>query len=323
MPVTLEQARQNATDALDLAVIDEFRTNQILDLLTFQDVVNPAGGGGTLTYTYTRKVSRGTAAFRALNTEYTPDESTTSRHSVDLKPLGGAFQVDRIIAGIGPAATGSIALNMSDKIASARAEFGNAVINGDSAENEDSFDGLSKALAGSSTEIDAADGEYDWSASVDESTSFTILEALDDLLGTLDGEQGAAIVGNKRAINKIKSAARRSSMYVQAPGPRSTTISSYGPVRLIEAGNGADGNQPVIPVAADGTTDLYAVRFALDGFHGVSTMGGSLVKQWQPDFNSAGAVKTGEVELGPIGVALKKTKAAAVVRGLKVAGTAA
>lgn len=319
MPVTLEQARQNATDALDLAVIDEFRTNQILDLLTFQDVVNPAGGGGTLTYTYTRKVSRGTAAFRALNTEYTPDESTTSRHSVDLKPLGGAFQVDRIIAGIGPAATGSIALNMSDKIASARAEFGNAVINGDSAENEDSFDGLSKALAGSSTEIDAADGEYDWSASVDESTSFTILEALDDLLGTLDGEQGAAIVGNKRAINKIKSAARRSSMYVQAPGPRSTTISSYGPVRLIEAGNGADGNQPVIPVAADGTTDLYAVRFALDGFHGVSTMGGSLVKQWQPDFNSAGAVKTGEVELGPIGVALKKTKAAAVVRGLKVA----
>ena len=323
MPVTLEQARQNATDALDLAVIYEFRTNQILDLLTFQDVVNPAGGGGTLTYTYTRKVSRGTAAFRALNTEYTPDESTTSRHSVDLKPLGGAFQVDRIIAGIGPAATGSIALNMSDKIASARAEFGNAVINGDSAENEDSFDGLSKALAGSSTEIDAADGEYDWSASVDESTSFTILEALDDLLGTLDGEQGAAIVGNKRAINKIKSAARRSSMYVQAPGPRSTTISSYGPVRLIEAGNGADGNQPVIPVAADGTTDLYAVRFALDGFHGVSTMGGSLVKQWQPDFNSAGAVKTGEVELGPIGVALKKTKAAAVVRGLKVAGTAA
>lgn len=319
MPVTLEQARQNATDAIDLAVIDEFRTNQILDLLTFQDVVNPAGGGGTLTYTYTRKVSRGTAAFRALNTEYTPDESTTSRHSVDLKPLGGSFQVDRILAGVGPAATGSIALNMSDKIASARAEFGNAVINGDSADNEDSFDGLSKALAGSSTELDAADGEFDWSASVNEDTSFTILEALDELLGTIDGEQGAAIIGNKRAINKIKSAARRSSMYVQAPGPRATTISSYGAVRLIEAGNGADGNQPVIPVAADGTTDLYAVRFGLDGFHGVSTMGGSLVKQWQPDFNSAGAVKTGEVELGPVGVVLKKTKAAAVVRGLKVA----
>lgn len=319
MPVTLSQARQNATDALDLAVIDEFRTNQILDLLTFQDAVNPAGGGGTLTYTYTRKVSRGGAAFRAINTEYTPDESTTSRHSVDLKPLGGAFQVDRILAGIGPAATGAIALNMSDKIASAQAEFGNAVINGDSAVDEDSFDGLSKALAGSSTEITAGtDPEFDWSATTDESESFKILEALDELLGTLDSDQNAAIIGNKRAINKIKSAARRSSMYVQAPGPRETTISSYGPVRLIDAGNTADGNQPVIPITG-GTTDLYAVRFGLDGFHGVSTMGGQLIKQWQPDFTTPGAVKTGEVEMGPIGVALKKTKSAAVIRGLRVA----
>lgn len=312
MPVTLSQARQNATDAIDLAVIDEFRTNQILDLLTFQDAVNPAGGGGTLTYTYTRKVSRGTAGFRALNTEYTPDESTTSRHSVDLKPLGGAFQVDRILAGVGPAATGSIALNMTDKIDSAKAEFGNAVINGDSATDEDSFDGLSKALAGSSTELTAT-AEFDWSKATDESEAFKILEALDELLGTLDKSEGAAIIANKRALNKIKSAARRTSMYVEAPGPRETSLSSYGNVRLIEAGNTSNGNDPVIPITA-GKTDIYAVRFALDGFHGVSTMGGQLVKQWQPDFASAGAVKTGEVEMGPVGVALKKTKAAAVVR---------
>lgn len=317
MPVSLSQARQNATDAIDLAVIDEFRTNQILDLLQFQDVVNPAGGGGTLTYTYTRKVSRGTAGFRALNTEYAPDESTTSRHSVDLKPLGGSFQVDRILAGVGPAASGSIALNMSDKIASAQAEFGNAVINGDSATNEDSFDGLNKALAGSSTELTAG-AEFDWSAATTEDSSFLILEALDELLGTLDKSEGAAIIANKRAINKIKSAARRTSMYVEAPGPRETSLVSYGNVRLIEAGNTANGNDPVIPVTG-GLTDIYAVRFALDGFHGVSTMGGQLVKQWQPDFTSAGAVKTGEVEMGPVGVALKKTRAAAVVRDVKVA----
>ncbi|WP_181276001.1 major capsid protein [Brevibacterium oceani] len=316
MPVSLSQARQNATDALDLAVIDEFRTNQILDLLTFEDVVNPAGGGATLTYTYTRKVSRGTAGFRAVNTEYAPDESTTSRHSVDLKILGGSFQVDRILAKVGPAATGSIALNMSDKIASARAEFGNAIINGDSATDEDAFDGLSKALAGSSTEIQA-DGTFDWSAATTEDASFTILEALDELLGTLDKSEGAAIIANKRAINKIKSAARRTSMYVEAPGPRETSLASYGNVRLIEAGNTANGNDPVIPISG-GLTDIYAVRFGLDGFHGVSTTGGSLVSQWMPDFTQAGAVKTGEVEMGPVAVALKKTKAAAVVRDVKV-----
>lgn len=319
MPVTLEQARNNAADDLDLAAYDEFRTNQILDLITFDDIVNPAGGGGTLTHTYTRKVSRGTAGFRAINTEYTPDESTTSRHSVDLKILGGAFQVDRILAGLGPAASGAIAMNMADKIASATAEFGNAVINGDSAEDEDSFDGLSKALAGSSTEITTGGADaYDWSGATDEAMAFKILEALDDLLGTLDSDQGAAIIANKHAINRIKSAARRSSMYVQAPGPRNTTLSSYGSVRLIEAGNTANGNDPVIPVE-DGVTDIYAVRFALDGFHGVSTMGGQLVRQWQPDFSTPGAVKTGEVEMGPVGVVLKKTKAAAVARGVRVA----
>lgn len=318
MPVSLSQARQNSTDALDLAVIDEFRTNQILDLLTFEDVVNPAGGGATLTYSYTRKVSRGSAGFRAVNTEYPPDESTTSRHSVDLKILGGSFQVDRVLAKVGPAATGSISMNMRDKIESARAEFGNAIINGDSTTDEDSFDGLSKALAGSSTELDAADGEYDWSASVNETTSFTILEALDELLGTLDKSEGAAIIANKRAINKIKSAARRTSMYVEKPGPRETSLVSYGNVRLIEAGNTANGNDPVIPVAG-GLTDIYAVRFGLDAFHGVSTAGGALVSQWMPDFTTAGAVKTGEVEMGPVAVALKKTKAAAVVRDVKVA----
>ena len=57
MPVTLEQAKLNATTATDLRVIDEFRTSSLIDRLTFLDVVNPAGGGATLTYSYTRKAT--------------------------------------------------------------------------------------------------------------------------------------------------------------------------------------------------------------------------------------------------------------------------
>jgi hypothetical protein len=37
-----------------------------------------------------------------------------------------------------------------------------------------------------------------------------------------------------------------------------------------------------------------------------------------PDFSTAGAVKTGEAELGPAAVVLKKTKAAGVLRNIKV-----
>lgn len=60
------------------------------------------------------------------------------------------------------------------------------------------------------------------------------------------------------------------------------------------------------------------MRIGLDGFHGVTTTDGQLVKTWLPDFTTAGAVKRGEVELGPVAVALKATKAAAVLRNIKV-----
>ncbi|NMF29598.1 major capsid protein [Cellulosimicrobium aquatile] len=314
MPVTLAQAQQNAVDDVDVSVIDEFRTNEIMDLLTFADVVSPLGGG-TFTHTYRRLASLGTAAFRAINAEYAPTEATTTKHSVDLKPIGGTFQIDRVLGRVGPAATGEVALQMSQKIRATQAEFGNAVINGDSSADEDSFDGLSKALAGSTTEVTTA---IDWSGTMNEDNSFALLEAVDDVLGLLDGEAGA-ILTNKRAIVKIASAARRANMYVEQVGPRETRLRSYGTIRLIDAGKRAGSNADVIPIRSGGLTELYAVRFGLDAFHGVSMAGAPLVQTWLPDFTKAGAVKTGEVEMGPVAVALKKTKAAAVARNVKVA----
>lgn len=314
MPVTLAQAQQNAVDDVDVAVIDEFRTNQILDLLTFDDVVNPAGGGATLTYGYRRLATLSTAGFRAINSEYTPTEATTTRHSVDLKPLGGAFQIDRVLANIGPAASGEVALQMQQKIRATQAEFGNAVINGDEAADANSFDGLSKALAGSSTEHTT---NIDWSGTMDEANSFAVLEALDDILSLLDGEPGA-IITNRVALARIRSAARRTAQYTRTPGPRDTTIERYGNAVLVDAGKRAGTNSDVIPVRAGGLTELYAVRFGLDAFHGVSVAGSPLVRQWLPNFDEAGAVKTGEVEMGPVAVALKRTKAAAVARNVKV-----
>ena len=88
----------------------------------------------------------------------------------------------------------------------------------------------------------------------------------------------------------------------------------------------AGSNAEVVPIraatvngtAATGLTDLFAVRAGLDGFHGISFTGAQLVKTYLPDFSTPGAVKLGEVEMGPVGVALKATKAAAVLRNVKV-----
>jgi hypothetical protein len=313
MPVTLAQAAQNATDAVDLAVINEFRTNDLLDLLTFDDVVNPAGGGAALTYGYRRLSTLATAGFRALNSEYVPSEVTTTKHDIDLKVLGGSFQVDRVLAKVGPAATGAVSLNMSEKITATKAEFGDAVINGDS-DGTDEFDGLSKMLAGSVTEVTS---EVDWTVAMSESQAYQILDDLDTFLALLDGEPGA-IISNKLALAKIRAALRRSNQYVREVTPLGNTRETYGNIRLIDAGKKAGTNSDVIPVT-NGSTELYAARFGLDAFHGVSTLGGQLVDQWLPDFTKAGAVKTGEVEMGPVGVVLKKTKAAGVLRDVQVA----
>jgi hypothetical protein len=313
MPVTLAQASQNAQTDLDTAVIDEFRTNSILDLITFDDVVNPAGGGATLIYGYRRLITPGSAAFRAINSEYVPQEATTQTFTTELKPLGGSFQLDRVVAKIGAAASGEVALQTAQKIKAAQAKFGEAVILGDSAVDADSFDGLSKALTGSSTEDSTA---RDWSGPMTQTLAFKILTDVDDLLSTLDGAAGA-IIGNRRTIQLIKAAARFANQAVQIVGPRDTTITTYNGARLEDAGFKSGSAAPIIPVTA-GKSDLYAVRFGLDGFHGLSTLGGQVISYYAPDFTTPGAVKTGEVELGPVGVALKATKAAGVFRGITV-----
>lgn len=332
MPVSLAEAKNNAQEDLDVAVIDEFRKESaILDVLTFDDAVNPAGGGATLEYGYRRLVTQPTAATRALNTEYTPQSVTTQKFSIELAVMGGSFEVDRVIARIGPAASSAVSLNMSQKIKAARTKFQDEVINGDTAVDANGFDGLDKALSGSSTEFRAT-SVTDWTDfDTDQRAAFKALDALDEWLSLLDGTP-TLVLGNTQALARVRALARRAGMYVRNPvdgllGPNGRPIvrEQYGDIVFVDPGDKAGTSSPIIPVenrtvgtAQTGLTDLYAVRVGIDGFHGVTTVGSQIVYSWLPDFTSAGAVKKGEVELGPVGVALKATKAASVFRNIKV-----
>ena len=61
MPITLAEAKLNVQDDLQMGVIDEFRKSSFLfENLTFYDAVSPTGGGGTLTYGYTRLLTKTT-----------------------------------------------------------------------------------------------------------------------------------------------------------------------------------------------------------------------------------------------------------------------
>lgn len=325
MPVTLAQAALNTQDDLDANIIDEFRKQSaILDSLVFHEAVSAMGGGSTLTYGYHRHVTERGADFRAINAEYTPDEAEKQRFTVDLKPLGGAFQIDRVLAQTARGA--EVTYQLQQLVKSTRTRFTDELINGDTSATggEAGFDGLSAALKGTDTEIDAEDlpGGGDWSDL--DGTHHTALDAIDEWLSVLNGPP-TVIVGNSRAIAKFRAIARRANQYIDRPvegltdGAGAPIVRGYyGNALLVDAGAKAGSGNPIIPIS-DGLTDLYAYRVGMDGFLGVTVSGKPILQTWLPDFTTSGAVKTGEVEMGPVAVALKATKAATVLRGVRVA----
>lgn len=318
MPVTLEEARKNVQDDLQMGVIDEFRkSNWILDHITFDDAVSPTGGGATPTYSYTRLKTQPTAQFRAINTEYAPSEVTKERHSVDIKVFGGSYQIDRVIANMGGIVS-EVELQQSQKIKAAQALFNDTFINGDEAVDTNAFDGLDKALTGSTTEYNTGDTVIDLSTSQLVTDNFQyFLDMLDEFLRGLDGEP-SFIAGNTKLISKLRACARRAAMYQVTKNDWGTNVESYGNIPFVDLGAKPGTNSDVVPIdSAKGTTSLYAARLAMDGLHGVSFAGMAPVQTWLPDFTTSGAVKTGEVEMNAA-IALKASKAAGAFRNIKV-----
>ncbi len=330
MAVTLAEAKKNTQDKLSRLVIDEFRKNNfIMDNIIFDDCVSPQGGGATMTYGYTRMLTQPTASFREINSEYAAQEVTKQRHNVDLKIFGGSFEIDRVIADMG-GIVNEVSLQMAQKVKAACALFNDTVINGDSAVDSKAFDGLEKALTGSSTEYKPTIIDLSTAEKVDANYKY-FLDALDEFLLGLDGTP-SAIMGNTKLIAKIRACARRAGMYQTTKNDFGQQVTGYGDIPLVDLGAKSGSTDSVVSTDTrdkigetgsqtdnpdKGCTSLYAVRFALDGFHAVSPSGTLPVKQWLPNYSTAGAVKKGEVEL-VAAVALKATKAAGVMRKVKV-----
>lgn len=317
MAVLLSQARLNVQDDLQAGIIDEFaKSSFILNNIPFADVVSPTGGGATLTYAYTRQITQPTAAFRKVNAEYTPQEVQKQRYTTDLKVFGGAFEVDRIIAGMG-GIVDEVTWQANQKVKAASALFSDTVINGNSSTNVDVFDGLDVALTGSATEIDS--GSIDLSTSANVTSNYVaFLDVLDEFLMGLDGTPSALLCNTKMAA-KLRAVARRASMYQTTKDNWGRQVEMYGNIPFVDLGAKAGSNDPIVATdGSTGKTSLYAVRFGMDAFHAISMAGQPPVKIWLPDFSTAGAVKKGEVEM-VAGCALKTTKSCGVLRNIKVA----
>lgn len=333
MPVTLAEAKKNTQDDIKAGVIDEFQKSSfLLDNITFDDAVSPGTSGATLTYGYTRLITEATASFRPVNSEYTPQEVTKQRYTTELKIFGGSFEIDRVLSKTG-GLVDEVNLQMSQKIKAARALFHDTVINGDSAVNANAFDGLNKAITGTSTEYfkDGSSANFiDLSSSSAIDTNWKVfMDELELFLSLLD-EKPSALMGNSKMIARIKQVARRAGYLTSSEDAFGRKVEAFDSIPLVDLGKKpTESNGDVVSVyskdldgaganpATTGLTDLYAVRLGLDAFHGVSLANDDLINTWLPDFNSAGAVKKGEVEM-VAATALKRTKAAGAFRQIKI-----
>jgi hypothetical protein len=218
---------------------------------------------------------------------------------------------------------------MADAMVATRERFVREFLYGDVATDVNTFDGLSKSLTGASTELTTA---TNW---VTVATQVAALQELDkfniwlskivpsNIGGATPGQPGGippgvkALLFNTVSFTQFVRLARWANMLTTTKDNFDQDIDTYRGYRLIDLGDRADGALPLIPIVAN-VTEVFAVSLGLDAVHAASVAGKQLVKTYMPDFTTAGAVKTGEVQIGPVTFVLRSTRAAGVYRNITV-----
>lgn len=317
--LTLAQAKELSQDKLTNHIIDEFVESPLMNDMPFDNTVT-SNNGKSLAYVYNRVTTQPTAGTRAINGEYTAQETVTTQKTVNLKVMGGAYKIDRVLAKNEKKVVEQVKFQSEQKAKATKAVFHDLVINGDSAVDAEQFDGIEKSVTGTVTEFVPTDViDLSTSAAIDANYK-TFLFYLRKMLGKMDGE-ATHIAINSDLYAIFQTIADRVPNIRYDKDTLGNEIIKYGTAKLIKMGDKPGTTDPIIPIAAaTGLTSLYAIRMGMDGVHGVSPEGDTLIEIILPDFKTAGAVKEGEVEF--VGaIAIESSRSAAILRKIKVAET--
>ena len=319
MSITLKEYQDVVGDKLDTsAVIDELRKSSVLlDALTFDDTVSPTGS--SFTYGYVTVATESGAGVRKVGETYTPSEAKKVKKTADVAILGGKYSIDRAIAKASEKSfLSEVEFQATQKVKGVKAKFNDLLINGDSTSSSGEFDGLAKLLTGASTAFASTVDLTTAAKRTDNAQAF--LDEVDEVISSMDGAP-TFILMNTKALTIFRSIIRRAGLYTTTKDDMGRVVERYGDAVLVDMGAKAGTSDPVIPTtsntSAEGKTDIYFVRLGMDGLHGV-TLDGQMIDTVTPNFGTVGAEQVdGLVEMYA-GVALKSTKAAAVLKGVKI-----
>lgn len=261
MALTLVESAKLSQNDLQRGVIETFvQESPVLDRLPFMPIQGNA-------YAYNEELALPGVEFRAVNGTYTESTGTVNPKSETLVILGGDADVDTFIVQTRGNLNDQRAVQTAMKVKAASFKFQDAFINGDTAVDANSFDGLKKRLTGAQVIAAGANGiPVLGNGGTDSHAFFDALDALCAAVFGINGNNGA-LYANSSIIAKIRSAGRRiGGVDMVREDATQKRVLQWNGIPVLDLGSTAAGvsilPQTETQGAAVGTTSsIYAVKF--------------------------------------------------------------
>lgn len=263
--ITLAQAQNLTRDKLWNGVVDNLRQDNLLEMMVFDDTA-ALNGGSTLTYVYNVMKTRSTAAYRAINTEYTASEADTDLKTVQLKILGGSYAIDRVIQKNVKGIEEQEAFQLREKIKAIKRGYAKGFIAGNSTSDSKQFDGVDKLMDSKMV----LDNNIDLSTAALITSNYTALtDALRDMQAQMDGAP-TAFFCSPEGYALIQKIADRAAGFTTTKDNFGRETFYFNGTVFVPLGDVTGSEYNVIPTdAATGKTAFYPIRIAEDGVHGI------------------------------------------------------
>ena len=261
MAITLAESAKLSDDELQRGVVETFVMEDdsvILDRIPFLEIQGNS-------YKYNEEATLPGVEFRAVNAGYVESTGTINQKTEGLVILGGDADVDKFIQRTRSNLNDQRATQERMKIKAATYKFQDTFINGDTAVDANSFDGLKKRLTGSQVLVAGTNGLPIIGGSDEDRHAF--FDKLDELIDTVVG--GAEVLYmNRMILGKIRSSARRIGKFETDRDEFGKKIERYDGIPLRDIGTKADGSLIIPQTETQGTSNftssIYACRFGED-----------------------------------------------------------
>lgn len=267
MALTLAESAKLSQNDLQRGVVELFvQESPVLDRIPLL----PINGNA---YAYNEEATLPGVEFRAVNSAYAESTGTVNQKTESLVILGGDADADTFIVKTRGNLNDQRAQITRGKVKAASFKYQDAFINGDTAVDANSFDGLKKRLTGSQV-LDAATNGLPV-LGADDAARHAFLDKLDALIAaaTFGGRMPDALYMNAAVKAVLSSSFRRLNIHLDRVGDKQ--IEAYKGIPFIDIGTTAAGVNIIPQTETQGSSSvassIYAVRFGQDESDGAVT----------------------------------------------------